>query len=130
MSSKLRQLPELPERLSDCLEVALADLERVEKLPNYVVAMDTFHATEKGKCCVCLAGAAMVGLGTPTKAACCPFDFSQHNAAMLDEISNIAIDCHCIEEIEHLQHVEYADDRDGFKQYIRDCIAALREAGK
>lgn len=46
MSSKLRQLPELPERLSDCLEV------------------------------------------------------------------------------------EYADDRDGFKQYIRDCIAALREAGK
>jgi hypothetical protein len=48
---------ELPEKLSELIEVALEDLEKVERLPKvYRVEMSTWHRQEEGLCSVCLAG--------------------------------------------------------------------------
>lgn len=53
----------LPNKLSDLLEVALGDLEKVENDKRYVVDMDTWHTYQKSNtrnvCCVCLAGSVM-----------------------------------------------------------------------
>lgn len=55
----------LPEKLSDCLELALADIEKVEESDKFVVDMDdwicTYPTTPGGKsvCHVCAAGAVM-----------------------------------------------------------------------
>lgn len=44
---------------SELILVALADLEKVEKDPNYKVDMLTYHAMKDTRCSVCFAGAAM-----------------------------------------------------------------------
>lgn len=43
------------------IEMALADLEVIEGLPNYAIDMETWHApiADDGRCLVCLAGAVM-----------------------------------------------------------------------
>lgn len=47
----------LPDKLSDCLELALADLAKVERHKSkYVVNMGRWHEHDDGKCSVCLAG--------------------------------------------------------------------------
>lgn len=56
---KPQRLPDLP---SDLIELALADLEKVEKRKrHYVVDMDCWHSTDRwdGKCAVCFAGGVM-----------------------------------------------------------------------
>lgn len=50
----------LPDKLSDLIEVALNDLELVEKDPRYKIRMDKWHSPQvDGKCHVCMAGAVM-----------------------------------------------------------------------
>lgn len=49
---------ELPNKLSALIRVALADLERVEADPDYIVNMSEWHRPMRdGKCMVCFAGA-------------------------------------------------------------------------
>lgn len=51
---------ELPEKLSDLLELALKDLAKVERSKKYIVDMLDWHLPLKnGKCKVCLAGAVL-----------------------------------------------------------------------
>jgi hypothetical protein len=57
-------MKQLPDKLSDLIEVALADLEKVEKDPIYKVDMHKWHdpmpdAEGQPVCLVCLAGAVM-----------------------------------------------------------------------
>ena len=48
----------LPNKLSDLITVALADLTQIEAMPEtYTVDMTTYHRPENGVCHVCLAGA-------------------------------------------------------------------------
>ena len=48
----------LPEKLSDCIILALADLEKVEASDQYVVNMHEWHRPgDDNRCVVCLAGA-------------------------------------------------------------------------
>lgn len=50
----------LPEKLSDCILVALEDLERCEAHERYEIKMSMFHnpaLSPPGMCAVCLAGA-------------------------------------------------------------------------
>lgn len=56
-------MTELPEKPSDLIELALADLRKVEKDERYVVNMRDWHAPAPafGFCNVCLAGAVMAG---------------------------------------------------------------------
>ncbi len=51
----------LPDKPSELIRVALADLEKCEKDPGYKIEMDVWHEprSEGGKCEVCLAGSVM-----------------------------------------------------------------------
>lgn len=49
----------LPDKPSELILVALADLEAVEKDPAYTVDMAKWHRFEGGTCFVCLAGAVL-----------------------------------------------------------------------
>lgn len=52
----------LPDKPSALLRLALADLRKVEALPEiYTVDMGTYHESWDGRCNVCLAGAVMAG---------------------------------------------------------------------
>lgn len=54
----------LPEKLSELLELALADLEVVKALPGYHINMQTYYRrSDDDSCQVCLAGACMVNQG-------------------------------------------------------------------
>ena len=53
-------MKKLPDKPSELIELALADLEKVEKLPEvYDVYMPRWHRPSAGKCMVCLAGAVL-----------------------------------------------------------------------
>jgi hypothetical protein len=47
----------LPDKPSELLTLALADLESVESDPRYVIDMDLWHKPYRDRCAVCLAGA-------------------------------------------------------------------------
>lgn len=51
----------LPNKLSACIRVALADLRKVEADERYRVDMATWHTPIGDRCAVCLAGAVMAG---------------------------------------------------------------------
>lgn len=50
---------ELPDKLSELIDVALADLEKVEADPLYEVDMGEWHQPRGPKCSVCFAGSVM-----------------------------------------------------------------------
>lgn len=51
---------QLPDKLSGLIELALSDLEKAERSPDYSVDMSRFwHAPSGGACAVCLAGSVM-----------------------------------------------------------------------
>lgn len=50
----------LPDKPSDLIDLALADLEKAEKSDDYIIEMNVWHKpNDDGKCLVCLAGAVM-----------------------------------------------------------------------
>ena len=53
----------LPDKLSDLLELALSDLEKVEALPKYKVDMMQWHTNIGDVCAVCLAGSVLAMTG-------------------------------------------------------------------
>jgi len=50
----MKTLPSLP---SDLLELALEDLKKAEKNPNYKIDMGDWHTPDGDACSVCMAGA-------------------------------------------------------------------------
>lgn len=61
---------ELPDKVSDLLEVALNDLERIVRLPDYVIDMSSYRRPASGdaRCAVCLAGAMLCTILRPDEA--------------------------------------------------------------
>lgn len=76
----------LPDKLSDLLDVAMRELERVEADPAYRVDMSRWHNPVSGLCSVCLAGAVLTRALSPDEI----FNFSEENAEMTKKI--VAID--------------------------------------
>ncbi len=82
--SGYRPTQKLPEKLSDLIDLALADLRKVEKDDRYAVDMATWHEPpgasldeEATRCHVCFAGAVMAGtLGTMPNVVVLPSDFT------------------------------------------------------
>ncbi len=73
-------MTDLPNKLSDLLDLALVDLRRVEADPTYGVKMEFWHCKVDGCCSVCLAGAVLaktVGLSIYKQ-------ISSHNIGELD----------------------------------------------
>lgn len=86
---------ELPDKLSNLLELALADLAKVEADKRYVVNMDLWHIPTYGGdiypalCRVCLAGAVIAGsLGGNIRKHLVPYNFDEKTKSKL-----FAIDC-------------------------------------
>lgn len=50
---------ELPNKMSDLLEVALSDLEKCRSDKDYIIDMDNWHNPSGVGCMVCLAGSVM-----------------------------------------------------------------------
>lgn len=130
----------LPDKLSDCLEVALADLERCEKNPAYEIRMMDYHEPRGNVCSVCLAGAAMAGIGVPPNVDAAPGDFNHHNASRLNAISGVAVGdvftglvymgVECPDSMRRLKSpIHLGEDRTEFKAYIRSAIEGLRKEG-
>ena len=83
----------LPEKLSDCLALALEDLKAVELNPKYRVVMSNWHLPTPKGCEVCLAGAVMSQrLGAlPTEMRSPAMD--EHNDISPDDLNRlVAID--------------------------------------
>ena len=136
-----KRAPKLPEKLSDCLAVALGDLIKCERQKRtYRIDMMQFHEPN-GHCTVCLAGAAMAQtLKADRKERCWPDDFSCHNQQRLDAISQCAITSlndgvwilygsPLAEGFSSATTPRYSDDRQAFKTAIRGYIKELRAHG-
>ena len=54
---KFKKFGKLPGQPSKLIRIALADLEKVEKSPAYVIDMSRWHEPRGERCYVCLAGA-------------------------------------------------------------------------
>ena len=81
--------PKLPRVPSKLIQLALADLAKVEADPRYVVDMHDWHEPERsGQCSVCLAESLMAGtLGADLKQGLEPWHFGA------DEYVLLAVNC-------------------------------------
>jgi hypothetical protein len=130
----------LPEKLSDCLEVALTDLEKCEKDKRYRINMGDWHKPN-GKCAVCLAGSAMAcTLKVPIRTHLEPWQMDRHNSRRLRAINHLregdirqAVNDLALEFPDacpsFLLVANYEDDRRQFKAEMRLIVRTLRNYG-
>lgn len=135
----------LPEKLSDCIDVALADLEKVEADEWYVVDMNAWHEplcdAKNMKCSVCFAGAVIsMTMMVPSGVDSDPWKFCEHNKARLRALDDIR--CGWIQsalslfrislpaEMPHIVSItRYDEDAGEFKSDMKKIAAMLREHG-
>jgi len=138
----------MPDKISDCIMIALEDLAKVEKDKRYKVDMNFFHAvSHEGNCSVCFAGACMAAEVNDPSATLGTHRFNRHDAIRfqaLDAIrqhdwdmmfhrlgawfeswdARIALDEHFPD-----YRPQYAEDKAGFKQNMETVAAILAEHG-
>jgi hypothetical protein len=132
----MKTIPAPPEKLSDLIELALGDLEKVEKDERYRVDMDEWHSPNPEACHVCFAGAVIVGtLGvapnlwaSPWQAvpdlwtdALCDLDTIRNGGRHLDQYPHLNNNC---------VTASYDTDPERFKSQLRQLISDLREVGE
>lgn len=135
------KLPDLPSKL---LEVALLDLEKLEKNPAYSINMDNWHSVgASGKCRVCLAGCVMtLELGADIYDDVAPSRYPSRDADKLWALNQFR--CGRIipgilylgEELEYrykgkhcVPVVPYEDNPEDFKRDMVDLIVYLESQG-
>ena len=86
----------LPDRPSELIDIALEDLEAVEKDPKYRVNMSAWHRPDPfsgdGMCVVCLAGAVMArrtAKGLPRDFSFKPSDYGPRNFVRLHALNDL-----------------------------------------
>jgi len=129
----------LPNTLSGLIDIALEDLEKVEKMESYVVNMGDWHFPSGNKCEVCAAGAVMaMRLGANWNDDLVPSNFDQDAAKKLDAIDDLrtgwvsrAGRILLKEDTSRFdRNIEpYDIDRDQFFADMRQLSADLKEAG-
>lgn len=147
----------LPEKFSDGILLALADLKAAELNPEYRIAMHTWHAPRDGQCVVCFAGSVMAGtLGCDIDKEFDPADFGGDIAGKLtaldyvrvghiataverymgwaatrDALDNIspANRLTRLELISYKTVPDYALDRAGWERALREIAAGLADLG-
>lgn len=86
----------LPDRPSELIRIALADLRKVEADNRYTVSMGSWHTPEDGVCHVCLAGAVMAGtLGSDPSKLLGPHSgrFEEEDANKLNALDDFRSGC-------------------------------------
>jgi len=80
----------LPEKLSECLFLALDDLEKCEDDPKYVIDMSEWHTADDVQCLVCFAGSVMAKTcDADWCESLAPSNFGTHNAARFNALNMI-----------------------------------------
>jgi hypothetical protein len=79
----------LPEKLSDCILLALEDLQKCEVDPRYKIWMSAWHEPHE-RCYVCLAGSVMAQtLNANLFESLGPANYSKHNNKRLMALNSI-----------------------------------------
>lgn len=132
----------LPEKLSDCIDVALDDLEKAEGSERYIVNMERWHLPSlTGECFVCLAGSTICSRVDEPGLSVHPPDLGHHARARLCALDGIrggnvgyALRCMgrslpasvcCLVPV-----ARYGDSPTQFKATLRHIAQMLREAGE
>ncbi len=134
--------PKLPNKLSDLILVAVADLEDVEKDERYKVHMGDWHHPERdGKCFVCLAGSVMAKrLKAIPSAVLWPESFDKEIEKKLVALDDVRNGClkraaHQISGLfnrfvtDNIIVTPYAESPERFKLEMVLTAAALKEIG-
>lgn len=134
----------LPDKLSELLTVALADLQKAEADPRYEINMDEWHAPVGSRCAVCLGGAVLAfSLKTPPMKY---VNVIRRGKAVRDKLFAIdylrrgdvvlAAQCLGISDlrvekagIRPRQIVYYKENPKRFKQQLRRLASDLKAAG-
>jgi hypothetical protein len=90
----METIKKLPEKLSDLIDLALDDLEKVERDPRYVLKMTVWHSSldydMESRCAVCLAGSVIAKtLEVPPNKSVLPIDFDEHTKVRLEALDNL-----------------------------------------
>lgn len=131
----------LPEKLSDCILVALEDLERVEADARFGVCMAGWFWHANGKCWVCFAGAVMAGRCGYSSSSLFPSDAPVRERQRLFALDDLrtgrmhsafrTIGEECPWGIpEYLSVTPHHQDPAAFKSDLRKIAALLKEAGE
>ena len=119
-------------KLHELLNLALDDLEKCEKDPDYLIDMGEWHFPYGGKCFVCLAGAMMAkSLGTSPHYDGSPEDFE--NCSELQALD--CLRCGDVEQAYYVLGIEskvpdrritpYSQSPDAFKKELRQLAKEL-----
>lgn len=131
----------LPDKLSDLIDLAVTDLEVIEKNPRYKVDMSRFH-TGGDPCLVCFAGAIMANtFGVSCKEQAHPWEFPEHTENRLYTLNYIR-DYRINDAIkffhgtpcdksymENLNSILYNESAKQFKSNMREIAKRLRNDG-
>lgn len=131
----------LPDKPSELIRVALADLAKVERSKKYRVEMGTWHEPVDGVCEVCLAGAVMAktlksypnetlwadtDFDDDTKNKLLALDFLRQGE-VVEALEQLGFDDH--EHIHDYDIVSYHTDRNEFKDDMRHLADDLEKVG-
>lgn len=133
----------LPNKLSDLIEVALEDLEKVEKDKRYTVDMQFWHTPTDNftGCSVCLAGAVIAkSLNVPIQelSSLDKFKISiRRKLVALDQVrdSKVGNAIRILKRdsvtvpLEYYSVPSYDEDRPGFKKALQAIAKELRKLG-
>lgn len=130
----------LPEKLSDCVDVALKDLDLVVGDPRYTVNFGAWHIPVESQfstqCAVCFAGSVMAkSFGADITRKMAPSDFDDHNRdrfGAIDEIRKgyLSAALEYLEIESDLPDMEVnEDDYSKFKKDIKAIVRVLRKNG-
>lgn len=134
-------MTKLPEKLSECIDVAMTDLELCERDPKYEIGMDSWHQLRfNDVCSVCLAGSVMAKtLGASTRDLAHPRHYDEHTCERLYALNlvrlggvggalfQMGIDRPV--EVKDRSVFTYHSNREAFKESMREIATDLREAG-
>lgn len=132
---------QLPDKLSELIRVALADLEKCEKDVKYKINMNVYHCGSHNDCHVCFAGVVMSQtLEAPIDVYLLPLDFGPavgNKLAALDRLRKGEVKSALrilgyhkkVFTIERAFVADYHEDPDQFKDDMRQLAARLESEG-
>ena len=143
MSKYLHPLPsevdDLPDKMSDVIDIALRDLESAERSDAMGIDMTWWMRVERpGVCTVCLAGGVMVGLGIDPSLPYLPSHFNEHNHIRLLALDALRFEpdhwsVHPLLDeyvpTKKVGYVDYREDPAEFKDRFREIAQDMRSQG-
>lgn len=133
----------LPDKPSELIRVALADLRKVEAMPDvYKIDMGDWHAVDddSNHCFVCLAGSVMAQtLKVDAGSNCEPWDFDEVTCGKLEALNEFRAGCvraglSCLDvengpSVDDREMARYADNPEAFHRDMQTLASDLEAVG-